>query len=123
MNEIWKDIYFFENGIEYDFRGLYQVSNYGNIKSLGNGNSNNSKERILKAGKGKSGYKSVVLCKNSKQKNFLIHRLVAFVFLSESYFEGAEIDHINTDRTNNHVNNLRWCTSKENSNNELTKKH
>ena len=40
MEEIWKDIYFVENGIEYDYRGLSQVSNKGNVKSLGNGNSN-----------------------------------------------------------------------------------
>ena len=34
MDEIWKDIYFIDNGIEYDYRGLYQVSNLGRIKSL-----------------------------------------------------------------------------------------
>ena len=34
--EVWKDIYFIENGIEYDYRGLYQVSSEGKVKSLGN---------------------------------------------------------------------------------------
>ena len=36
MEEIWKDIYFIENGVEWDYRGLYQVSNLGKIKSLKN---------------------------------------------------------------------------------------
>ena len=47
-NEVWKDIYFIENGIEYNYIGLYQVSNLGRVKSLGNGLTYNSKERILK---------------------------------------------------------------------------
>ena len=34
MEEIWKDIYFIENGVIWDYRGLYQVSNLGRIKSL-----------------------------------------------------------------------------------------
>ena len=32
--ETWKDIYFWQDGIEYDYRNLYQVSSFGNIKSL-----------------------------------------------------------------------------------------
>lgn len=118
MNEIWKDIYFVENGIEWDYRGLYQVSNKGGrVKSLKYG-----KEKILKPVKNTKGYEHVFLYKNGKRKTFKIHRLVAFMFI-EGYFEGAEIDHIDTNRTNNHVSNLRWCTSKENSNNELSRKH
>ena len=42
MEEIWKDIYFIQDGIEFDYRGLYQVSNFGNIKSL---NYNRTKKR------------------------------------------------------------------------------
>lgn len=46
MSEIWKDIYFVENGVEYDYRNLYQVSNFGRVKSL---NYNHTgKEQILK---------------------------------------------------------------------------
>lgn len=48
MKEVWKDIK--------DFEGLYQVSNLGRVKTLGNGNSNNSKEKILKPIKDSGGY-------------------------------------------------------------------
>ena len=114
--EIWKDIYFVQDGIEWDFRGLYQVSSFGRVKSLGNRNSNNSKEKILKARK-TCGYKYVGLYKNGgKQKNFYIHRLVAFMFLSDSYFDGAEVNHKNENKENNCVDNLEWCTGKYNSN-------
>ena len=34
MQEIWKDIYLIENGVEYDYRCLYQVSSEGRVKSL-----------------------------------------------------------------------------------------
>lgn len=43
--------------------------------------------------------------------------------VQNEYFEGAVIDHIDTNHLNNHPSNLRWVTSKENSNNPLTKKH
>lgn len=66
MNEIWKDIIGYE--------GLYQVSNYGRVKSLIGRYKNVS---ILKPGLSKSGYLLVVLCKNKIRKNFLVHQLVA----------------------------------------------
>ena len=118
MKEIWKDIYFIENGIKYDYRNLYQVSNLGNVKSL---NYNRSKkEKILKKTKNKYGYSIITLYKNREYKKFKEHRLVAHMFC-DGYFDGAEVDHINTIRDDNRADNLRWVTSKENSNNELTK--
>lgn len=116
MSEIWKDIYFIENGVEFDYRGLYQVSSYGRVKSFWR-----NKEKILKALRDEKRYESVVLFNNSK-KTFKVHRLVAHMFI-DGYFDGAEVDHIDTNPSNNHVNNLRWRTHKENCNNELTKKH
>ena len=120
--EIWKDIYFIENGVEYDYRGMYQVSNLGNIKSLGNDKSR--KEKILKPQMKSNGYLYVGLFKNGKGKFFLIHRLVAHMFY-DGYFEGAEVDHIIPikDGGTNHVDNLKWCTREENSNNPLTKEN
>ena len=69
QEEIWKDIYFEENGVIYDYRGLYQVSDLGNIKSLGNGDNHNARERIMKKTKTKKGYLKVGLWKNRKQKS------------------------------------------------------
>ena len=111
MNEIWKDIYFEENGVVYDYRGLYQVSNLGNIKSLIKVN-----HIIRKPIKHKDGYYRVQLYKNGKQKKFLIHRLVAHMFLSDYYFNGAEVNHKDEIHSNNCVENLEWCTAKYNSN-------
>lgn len=117
MEEIWKDIYFIENGTVLDYRGLYQVSNLGRVKSL---NYNHTgQERILKARFQSKGYKVVNLYKNRKTKRFLVHRLVAQAFLPNP--ENKEcVDHINTIKTDNNVKNLRWCSYKENINNPLT---
>lgn len=108
MNEIWKDIKGYE--------GLYQISNLGNVKSL----SNNflRKEKILKHGKLK-GYLLVQLSKNGKIKCYRVHRLVAEAFIPNPN-NLPQIDHINTDRSDNRVCNLRWCSHKENMNNILT---
>jgi hypothetical protein len=119
--EEWKDIYFIENGIEWDYRGLYQVSNKGNIKSLID-NHGQKREKILKIIKSTSGHSFVNLSKNNKKKRSYVHRLVAHMFI-DGYFDGADVDHIDTNPLNNHVDNLRWCTRKENCNNELSKKH
>ena len=113
MEEVWKDIYFEENGVEYDYRGLYQVSNIdGKIKSLKFG-----KEKMLKAGKRKDGYEFVILCKDGKQKNFLIHRLVAYMFIENDDPEcKTEVNHIDENKENNCVENLEWCTREYNNN-------
>ena len=74
----------------------------------------------MKLYKDKKGYLRVHLCKNNIKKNFQVHRLVAIEFLDNTDNKPC-IDHINTIRTDNRVENLRWCTHKENVNNELTK--
>ena len=103
-----------------DYENLYQCSNLGRIKSLGNGDSNNSKERILKQGINKKGYCVVVLCKEGKCKSHLVHRIVATAFIS-NIENKPHIDHIDTNKQNNNVNNLRWVTQKQNCNNPITK--
>lgn len=104
--EIWKDIEGFE--------GKYQISSIGRVKSLKYG-----KEKILKGGKDKDGYLFVNLYKDKKRKKIFIHRLVAQAFIPNPENK-PEIDHINTIRTDNRVENLRWVTSSENKNNPIT---
>lgn len=106
--EIWKDIEGYPN---------YQVSSEGRVKSL---NYNRTgKEKILKSRKKRNGYLEVTLCKDGKPKTFTVHRLVVQAFILNPENKPC-IDHINTDCTDNRVENLRWVTQKENCNNPLT---
>ena len=115
MNEIWKDIYFWENGVEHDYKNLYQISNFGRVKSLNYKRS--GKEKILKAVKNKFGYELVDLCKNGETKHFRVHRLVAHIFIeNDNPIEKIEVNHIDENKTNNHVSNLEWCTREYNNN-------
>ena len=99
--ESWKVIYDFPN---------YEISNYGNVR-------NNTK--IVKAVPNKHGYNVVVLC-NGIRKSVNIHRLVAAAFIPNPENKPC-IDHIDGNRANNHADNLRWVTVKENQNNPITK--
>lgn len=111
--EVWKDI----NG----FEGLYQVSNLGRVKSLQRyrkgkrGAPTMCKETILYLHRGKNGYLQVCLSKNSKKYSPLVHRLVGEAFINNTDKLPC-IDHIDGNRENNVVNNLRWCTTKDNMN-------
>lgn len=100
----------------------YMVSNFGRVKSLNYRNT--GKEKIMtpnKLNNGK-GYLRIELSKNCITKKFLVHRLVATAFIPNPENK-PQIDHINTDRTDNRVENLRWVTNKENCNNPISKKH
>ena len=123
--EEWKDIYYFDCTKDewIDYRGLYQVSNLGRVKSLErlDSNGHKAKERILKTHCTVKDYLTVVLCKKRKRKAFRVHRLVASMFLPNPENKPC-VDHINTKRDDNRAENLRWCSYKENNNNELTRK-
>lgn len=106
MKEIFKDIEGYE--------GLYQVSNLGNVKALGNGGSN-SKEKILKPQKIRGGYLRVGLCKQGKRKMYLVHRLVASEFI-ENPNNYPIINHKDENPSNNCISNLEWCDVAYNNN-------
>lgn len=117
--EEWKDIEGYE--------GLYQVSNEGRVKSLDRyvdnfwGTKQFVRGRILKETTDKDGYLMVYLCKDGKPKGRKVHRLVAEAFIPNTENK-PQIDHINTVRDDNRVENLRWVSCKENSNNPLSRK-
>ena len=113
MQEEWKDIPGFE--------GRYQVSNFGRVKSLdreelqrdahGGYSIFRYKGRILRQTKIGQGYMVVPL--GQDHQCCRVHRLVAMAFIEP--VRGKDmINHIDGDRTNNHVDNLEWCTNQEN---------
>ena len=102
--EIWREIPGYE--------GFYSVSNTGKIKSLRT-RTNSKAGACLKIETIWSGYNRVHLVKGGRSKKFSVHRLVASVFLSE-YTELLEVNHIDGDKSNNHVTNLEMCTSSQN---------
>ena len=111
MQEIWKDVEGYE--------GLYQVSNFGRVKSLDryvlrNGNSLFVKGIVLSQLNNR-GYLTVRLCNSGKYKNYLVHRLVANAFIHNDN-NYSEINHIDENKHNNHVDNLEWCDRKYNVN-------
>ena len=62
----------------------------------------------------RDGYQIVDVSIESKKQGFKSHRMVAELYCS-GYFEGAHVDHIDCNRTNNHYTNLQWCTPEYNS--------
>jgi hypothetical protein len=96
--EIWKDIP--------EWEGLYQVSNLGRVKSL-------RKRIILKPLKLRKGYLGVEFRESNKRKHFRVHRLVALVFIPNPENK-PEVNHKDGIKSNNHVDNLEWCTASEN---------
>lgn len=123
INEVWKPIIGYE--------GYYLISNLGNIKraerTVTRKNRVNImpftyKEKILTPKKSKFGYLRIGLTKDKIRKFYFIHRLVFETFIGE-IIDGFEIDHINTDKSDNRLENLRMVTPKENRNNMMTLEH
>lgn len=98
--EIWKTIVEYEN--------YYEVSNLGKVKSL-----KNYKDKLLTSISSNQNYQCIYLYKNKIKKHFRIHRLVALAFIPNPKNK-SQVNHKNGDKTNNCVDNLEWCTGKEN---------
>ncbi len=110
MIEVWKSI----NG--YD--GLYEVSNYGRVRSLDHYDclGRLQRGRVLKPQRdGKGLYLHIGLWKDGKSKPRNIHRLVAEAFIPNPN-NLPEVNHKDENKLNNSVSNLEWCDHKYNNN-------
>ena len=99
---MWKDIEGFEN--------RYQIDENGNIKNVKSLN-------LLSLSKDRDGYLQIGIRKLGDRKKlwFRVHRLVALAFLDGD--KTKQIDHIDRNKENNNVANLRWVSALENCNN------
>lgn len=94
--EIWRCIDGYES---------YEVSNLGRVR--------NKYGKILVQPTDKDGYKTVSLCKNANQQTFHVHRLVAIAFIGCDN-DDYTVDHKNSVKDDNRVENLQWMTRREN---------
>ena len=101
-----------------NFEGLYQISTDGNAQSVdrevktGKG-IRHYKGRLLKPNIGTNGYYYVILSKNGKQKTAYVHKLVAEAFL-ENPDNLSDVDHINENKLDNRIENLRYLSHFDN---------
>ena len=98
MKEIWKDVK--------DFESKYAISNFGRLKNKYN-------NHIYKFTNKKGDYFSTILYDKNNRKTVRIHRLVAEAFIPNPENK-PQVDHLDLNKQNNNVNNLRWVTNLEN---------
>lgn len=109
--EVWKDVVGFE--------GFYQTSSFSNVRSLDRVST--TKKGVVKHTKGKNlsltvksnKYLSVMFSVNSKVKRFHVHRLSATAFIPNPENK-PDVNHKDTNKQNNNILNLEWCTKLEN---------
>jgi len=110
MNEEWRWVVGYEPYL--------MVSSFGRVKNLGrlvidkNGKRKNLKEKIVNQTNSR-GYKVFGMRLNSIKKNFSSHREIAKAFLPNPD-NLSEVNHIDGNKSNNHVSNLEWCTRQQN---------
>lgn len=101
------------------YEEYYQVSSYGNVRSVdryiirSDGVKQFRKSKLMAKTPNTDGYLTVHLAKDGVQKRIGIHILVAKAFV-DGYAEGLEVNHKDFDRTNNVPENLEWITHSEN---------
>ena len=88
------------------YEGLYTIDTHGNVYSIKSG-------RYLTPCATYDGHMAVNLYKRGTMKRMSIHRLVATAFLPNPDNHPV-VHHLDDNPRNNHVNNLKWCTQKEN---------
>lgn len=126
MEEIWTSIYFFNQPTNewIDYRGLYEISNLGRIRSVdryvrgynhGKEHKKKIKGTILKLRPNRNGYILAHLSKEGRHRDYSLHRLVYFSF-NPGADTSMQVNHIDENITNCKIDNLNLMTAKDNSN-------
>jgi len=99
-----------------DYEGLYQISIYGEVRSLDKkveGRKGIIKGKLMKQGDNGRGYKNIMLVNEQGRKLHYVHRLMALTFLQP--IDNKEfVNHIDGNKSNNNISNLEWCDRSEN---------
>lgn len=106
--EVWKDVK--------NYEGLYQVSNFGNVKRISSFRGVNKQylnDYYLKPLDNGKGYYRIKLSKNSFSKRVMLHRIIAEAFIYNTN-NNKVINHINGNKKDNSIENLEWCTQSYN---------
>lgn len=120
MEEIWKDMVGLEERYEISSEGRVRTKERYVNHTRSKAGKRLIKSRIIKQYKQHNGYMNLVLMgDNGRKVNILTHRAVALAFLPNPN-NLPVVDHIDTDKTNNKVSNLRWVTHSENVHNPIS---
>lgn len=93
---------------------FYEVSNKGNIRSWKHRYGLRKNPIILKSFPNPKGYMFVKLCDGQNEKTISVASLVVQAFIGVRPSSEMQIDHIDNDKKNNTIKNLRYMTGKEN---------
>lgn len=120
MVEEWRPVVTWQGGVKYDYTGIYEVSNLGNVRSLdryvrGRFGKKLIKGKVLKSVVARTGYSMVSLWKEGKHLYQSVHRMVWEAF-NGKIPDGMQINHIDENKLNPDLSNLELVTSKENNN-------
>lgn len=98
------------------YEAFYEVSDKGRVRSLDRivSKDRHIKGRVLKSTLNNDGYPMIVMSVDNAQKTIAVHRLVATSWLRSGMKKGYQVNHIDGDKTNNHLENLEWVTASRN---------